>query len=437
MKEILTKDLKPGQIFSAPVYSEGRYLLVAADTPLRQKDIDVLITCEIQSVKTEGEIVDPSLISEISEPEMLEDVDDITQLLEARIAEVVGGIGDIEDFVEYEPYKQINEIEPIEAEPEKPSIKKAIKFSISDVRHNSGPYRSYKSLIERLNKVFIDLKSGTDVEMRMIDNICVQLLQDLRDSPDSFVGFILGGEVTGNELAKSSVNTAILSAMMTQEFKLPNHKINNIVSGALLHDIGMLRLSKGITEKKGGLSDAELEQIKSHPLHTSKIVTKEFFGPHEVNLIALQHHERWDGQGYPDKLVGQAIDIGARIVSVADAFEAMVSKKSYRNSMVGYQAIKNLLADNARRFDPAVIIAFTKIMGIYPIGSIVRLNDNSIARVNRIHVTAPLRPIVQMLADTEGNALGAGDMKIVDLLADKKLFIKEAIDPATYTEKNA
>ena len=297
-------------------------------------------------------------------------------------------------------------------------------------------FRAYKNIIDKLNSVFIGLKSGLDAEMRAIDNISVQLLKDLRDHPDSFVGFILGGEVSGIELAKSSVNTAILSALTAYELKLPNHKINNIVSGALLHDVGMLRLSKQITEKKGGLSEAELEQIKSHPIHSSKIVTKELFGSHEVNLIAMQHHERWDGQGYPDKLIGQTIDIGARIVSVADAFEAMVSKKSYRNSLSGYQAVKNLLADNARRFDPSVIMAFTKVMGIYPIGSIVRLNDNSIARVVNVHTDAPMRPVIQILMNDKGQAVNSNNASPIDLLADKTLFIKQAIDPAEFSQLN-
>jgi HD-GYP domain-containing protein (c-di-GMP phosphodiesterase class II) len=258
------------------------------------------------------------------------------------------------------------------------------------------------------------------------------LLQDLRTYPDSFVKFILGGEVIGHELAKNSVNTAILSALTANEMKLTDHKIHNIAAGALLHDVGMLRLSKGITEKRGGLSDAELEQIKSHPVHTSKIVTKELFGPKEVNLIALQHHERWDGNGYPDHLAGEAIDIGARIVSIADAFEAMVSKKSYRNPIIGYQAIKNLMADNASRFDPAVIIAFTKIIGIYPIGSIVRFNDTSIGRVISLNPGTPVRPVVEMLVDKNGDIIDNEKAEIVNLLDVKTLFIKGAIDPAEF-----
>ena len=385
MNTISTIDLRPGQIFSAPVFSEGKNLLVPALVPLRQKDIDLLDNWGIKIVTTEGNLIS---------------VD--------------------QDKLPMDDYEQ--------------QVKRGpINISISDVQQNTGPYRAYKSLIEKCNSIFTGIKNGVDVEMRVIDNICVQLLQDLRDHPNSFIDYILGGEVEGHELAKSSVNIAILSALTAQELKLPNHKIHNIVAGALLHDIGMIRLSKGITEKKGGLSEAELEQIRSHPLHTSKIVTKELFGPHEVNLIALQHHERWDGKGYPNHIVGPAIDIGARIVSVADAFEAMVSKKSYRDSMLGYQAVKNLLADNARRFDPAVIMAFTKIMGIYPIGSIVKLNDNSVARVVTVHSNAPMRPVVQMLINKSGKVLKPGERGTVDLLNEKTLFIKNALDPSMFS----
>jgi len=388
MNVINTNDLRPGLIFSEPVYSEGTNLLVPAFFPLRQKDIDLLVSWGIDAVKTEGNIIE-------------------------------------------------DEPEEIKQDEESINVKKeTIKFTITDVEQNSGPYRDYVDLIDKLSIVFSDLKASDDVTIRMIDNIGSQLLQCLRDKRDNFIDYILGGEVSGNELEKSAVNTAILSALTAYELKLPKHKVHNIVSGALLHDVGMLRLSKGITEKKGALTEAELEQVKSHPIYSSKIVQKELFGSNEVNLIAMQHHERWDGQGYPDKLAGQSIDIGARIISVADAFEAMVSKKSYRPSMGGYQAIKNLLADNARRFDPAVIMAFTRIMGIYPIGSIVKLNDESIARVTSVHTTAPMRPIIQLLIDNKKQVLSPDKLPTIDLLANKTLFIKKAIDPAELNSFN-
>ena len=427
MKSINTSDLKIGQIFSEPVYTIGKNLLIPANVPLRRKEIDLLTELNIETVSTNGELVDPNVKND--ETLDLSDANAAYKALEAELAEAMEELDESDSDSGGKNEKTVSQ--------RKDTVnKKPAKFIISEVRENSGPYRAYKNLIEKLNKAFTDFKSGTNIQMRTFDNITIQLLEDLREHPDSFLGFILGGEITHNELAKSSVNTAILSALMAQELKLPNHKIHNVVAGALLHDIGMLRLSKGITEKKGGLSEAELDQIKSHPGHTSKIVIKELFGPQEVSNVALQHHERWDGQGYPYKVAGQAIDIGARIVSVADAFEAMVSKKTYRNSLLGYQALKNLLADNARRFDPAVIIAFTKIMGIYPINSIVRLNDNSIARVVSIHTDAPMRPIIQLIVNAKGKILSTEDTKTINLLEERKLFIKGAIDPEEFAEQN-
>jgi len=431
MNVVDTSDLKPGQIFSEPVYSYEQYLLVPQLLPIRQREIDLLVSCGIKFVSTEGYILEPEEkfqepLEEFQPPDLTDD-----QFLQPEQPQFQPD----QPSDQLQPDQMNDQLQPSD-QPQLQSDdqpKKSMSiFSISAVYENSSQYRAYKNLIDKLSAVFTSINSAINIEMRAIDNITIQLLQDLWNYHDNFIEFILGGEVTGHELAKSSVNTAILSALTANELKLSDHKIHNVVSGALLHDVGMLRLSKGITEKRGGLSEAELEQIKSHPLHTSKIVTGELFGPKEVNLIALQHHERWDGNGYPDKLSGEAIDIGARIVSIADAFEAMVSKKSYRNSIIGYQAIKNLMADNARRFDPAVIIAFTKIIGIYPIGSIVRFNDSSIGRVISLNTGTPVRPVVQMLMDNNGEVLDMEKPTIVNLLNVKTLFIKEAIDPAEF-----
>jgi HD-GYP domain-containing protein (c-di-GMP phosphodiesterase class II) len=142
--------------------------------------------------------------------------------------------------------------------------------------------------------------------------------------------------------------------------------------------------------------------MRAHPLLSYRIITKELQYPDDVGLVGLQHHERWDGGGYPRKSSGVDIDILARIVSVADAFEAMVSQKPYRNSMIGYAAMKNLLSDNARRFDPEVLKAFIRSMGIYPIGSLVLLNNAAIARVLETHADAPLRPKIKIIVDEFG-----------------------------------
>jgi HD-GYP domain-containing protein (c-di-GMP phosphodiesterase class II) len=236
-------------------------------------------------------------------------------------------------------------------------------------------------------------------------------------------------------MAKSSINSAILAAMIAQELLLPPHKVMQIITGALLHDIGMLRLPKEILSKRGGLSQEEVQVMHTHTLYAYRLISKELNYPDSVGFVVLQHHERWDGQGYPSGTAGENIDIGARILSVADAFEAMVSKKPYRNSMVGYEAMKALMSDNQSRFDPAVLKAFIAIMGIYPIGSIVVLNDGAIARVVEVQTGAPLRPKVQVLINSSGQKEQNG--AVINLVAEKNHFISRALDPKELAKKRA
>lgn len=389
MKKLSIQNLRAGQTFTEPVYIEGSNLLVPAGIPIRKKDIDRLKSWNVDAVYTNGEA-----ISDLPKPGM-------------QAAE--------------------NKQSP---QPRKPSPGVAQQLlTLTDVQENKGVYRSYVDLIERLDTVFSNIAAGISVETRAIDAIAGKLLQALRENRDQMIGFILGGEVSGHILAKNSVNTAILSTLIAGELRIPNHKVLHITTGALLHDVGMLKLPQDILEKQGGLSDGELQRVQAHPLYAFKIICKELLYPEDVGVVALQHHERWDGDGYPRKIAGEAIELGARIVSVSDAFEAMVSKKSYRNSMMGYQAMKNLLSDNSRRFDPDVLKAFIKTMGIYPIGSIVLLNNGSIARVLEVHRDTPLRPQIAILIDEFGKTFSQDSGEVVDLLTEKSLFIARAIDP--------
>jgi HD-GYP domain-containing protein (c-di-GMP phosphodiesterase class II) len=192
----------------------------------------------------------------------------------------------------------------------------------------------------------------------------------------------------------------------------------------------MLRVPEEIRDNMGKLSDAELARIQNHPMYSYKIICNELLYPEETGYIALQHHERWDGDGYPRRLQGEHIDQGARIVSIADAFEAMVSEKPYREPMAGYKAVKNLLSDNARRFDPEALKAFIQVLGIYPIGSIVLLNTGAIALVTEVRPDAPMRPLVRIMVDEKGKLFPEETGETLDLAVEKSLFIARAVDPA-------
>ena len=115
----------------------------------------------------------------------------------------------------------------------------------------------------------------------------------------------------------------------------------------------MAMLSDSIVNKKGKLTPEEFELLKVHPLKTAHYITEVLMYPREIAIILMQHHERWDGTGYPEGRKKENIDPATRVLSVADAFEAMCSEKSYRGSMIAYDAVKNLLNDKEKRFDPS------------------------------------------------------------------------------------
>jgi HD-GYP domain-containing protein (c-di-GMP phosphodiesterase class II) len=417
MKKVPVDALKAGMAFSDPVYIEGNNLLVPAGVEIRQKDIDKLKTWGVTTVETVGKALFPGKNGENEEKTTT------TQSVQAAPG----------SSAQSSPSPADAEKAPLaQQKPKKSSV-----ITLMEVRENKSAYRAYMDLIERLDQVLQSIASGVSVEARSIDNITGKLLQSVREQRNSFIGFILGGEVAGYEMSKNSVNTAILSSLIAVELKLPNHKVMQVITGALLHDVGMLRLPKEIIEKRGGLSPAELNRIQAHPLYAYKIVNKKLLYPEEVAVIVLQHHERWDGEGYPRRISGSAIDIGARIVSVADAFEAMVSQKPYRNSMMGYQAMKNLLSDNSRRFDPDVLKAFIQTMGIYPIGSIILLNNSAVARVTEVQGSAPLRPKIRILIDEFGKVYKKDEGDMIDLLTEKSLFIARAIDMKEITQKTS
>jgi HD-GYP domain-containing protein (c-di-GMP phosphodiesterase class II) len=408
VKEIPVNILKPGMIFSEAVYIDDDNLLVPPGVAIKQKDLARLITWGILFVKTKGGLVrTPDAVVEAA----------------AKQEHTANFKNETADRAHADPEKEPDE-------PDEPD-----EFDAREIRENKGSYREYTDLIQRLDRVFSHVSTGIALDTFIINELTSQLLNTIRGERGRFVGYILGGKVSGYEMAKSSVNSAILSAMIAQELIQPPHKVMQIITGALLHDMGMLKLPQEILSKRGGLSLEEARIMHNHPALSYWIILKELNYPDSVGFVVLQHHERWDGQGYPSGIAGEDIDIGARILSVADAFEAMVSKKPYRNSMVGYEAMKALMSDNQSRFDPDVLKAFIAIMGIYPIGSIVVLNDGAIARVTEVHSGAPLRPKVQILINQSGQK--EQDGAVINLLAEKNHFISRALNPKELASKRA
>jgi HD-GYP domain-containing protein (c-di-GMP phosphodiesterase class II) len=130
--------------------------------------------------------------------------------------------------------------------------------------------------------------------------------------------------------------------------------------GALLHDIGKIGVPDNILNKPGRLTPEEFEVVKRHPEFGWTVIRK-LPGLEQTSLYVLHHHENFDGTGYPARLAGSEIPIGSRIVSVIDAFDAMVSSRPYRKGLPLEEAIRRLHEASGTQFDPAVIRSFVPI----------------------------------------------------------------------------
>ena len=371
MKTIQTTDLRDGMRFDKPVYVDGENVFVPPDIPIRQKDIDRLLRWEIFEVRTDGT--------------------------------------------------------PITGE-EKPAEPATLDSAIAkDLPSDKRNLDVYLRAIDEYEHIAGAVARGEELDREKIDAAVNTLLDRVKEARAEMIQLILMGGRIERKIAAGVVNVTILAAIMGTVLRFAGHRLIQLATGAFLHDIGMVKVPKEILKKKEKLSVEELNQIRTHPIHSYRVISKELKYPEEIGVIALQHHERWDGQGYPRHLRGEDINIASRILAVADAYIAMINQRPYRNSMIGYSAMKNVLSDNGRHFDPKILKAFLESMGIYPIGSIVQLNNSAIGRVTEIHTEAPLRPVVELIIDEYGNRLS--EREAVDLLTKKGLFIVKAVDP--------
>lgn len=418
LKKVFRNKIEEGMRFSAPVFFEdGENMLVSKGVPIRARELAALDRWDIPYVLTAGSVLlediqDENMAKEIEEPCEMEELDE----LEEEPQSVPTSPPVLQEKASLDELKYTSE--------------QILK--LPEVLEDKSLYKTYRDLVQSLDIVFADIKNQKEIKTRSIDRIVSDLVSILQAERSGIVGFILGGEVREMELAKSSINTAILSIIIGEHMGLPRHSLLQVATGALLHDVGMLKIPASIVNKEGKLNDAEMQTMRSHTSYGFKLIVKELMYADEVGRAASQHHECWDGEGYPSRIAGNNIDIGARIISVADAFEAMVSPKSWRDSILGYQAMKNLLSDNARRFDPDIIKAMIQSMGIYPVGSIVLMNNSIIARVIESHKEAPLRPKIRVLIDEFAKPYTQNEGDVIDLLENRNIFIARAIDPSEY-----
>lgn len=189
------------------------------------------------------------------------------------------------------------------------------------------------------------------------------LLEEQRRSLESFIGMLAASlDARDDNTAGHSARVASIASGIAQEMGLSEENSRAVYYAGLLHDYGKIGIRDDVLLKPAELTPDEYEQIKEHPLHTFRLLSKIRFPADlaDVPLVAASHHERWDGSGYPRGIAGEQIPLGSRIVAVADAYDAITEERCYSEPMSSEEALNQLTSRSGSYFDSEVIDAFVR-----------------------------------------------------------------------------
>jgi len=216
------------------------------------------------------------------------------------------------------------------------------------------------------------------------------------------------------------LNVALLSAIIGLQLGYNEKRLKYLTLGALLHDLGKFKVPLEILNKPGSLTDEEFSVMKNHPLLGEEMLQDtRLIG--SVMATVKEHHERWNGNGYPHALKGNEINQDAQIVAVADVYEALTADRPYRKGIPPYHALEMILSLSGKDFNPRVVQAFRKSLILYPKGALVTLNTGEVGIVIKAPTEMPTRPLLRLLFDFQGRYVNRETY--LDLMQDLTQFI--------------
>lgn len=409
-KKIKIDDIKIGMQFASPVYF-GSQVVIPAFTPVKVSDLERLKRWRVSEV-------------EVDDDETSKDIPSARPSQEDKNSNTL----EVKDNEKQDRRKELAErLKRYTSDIKKLDAQLANLPKISDAS-NLAIITQYTKILSGIKSVLQDIKIGQIASKNDIYDIVGEILNLVTNKKSEILSILSGFEDPAYDyLIVHSANVCIYSALIGYNMSLNQYKLNQLAIASLLHDVGMMKVPESIINKKEKLTPAEFIEVQKHTIEGYKILSQKQNFTDEICQVALQHHERFNGSGYPAKRHGEQITQFSRIVAVADSYDAMTEPHTYREKFHGHRAIKDVLQASKNLYDPDVSKTFLSIMSIYPIGSIVQFNDGSIGIVTQANPNLPLRPTVRIIVDEFGDKVV--DKKIIDLEKNQNLFITSIINP--------
>ncbi|MDP4094229.1 MAG: HD-GYP domain-containing protein [Bacillota bacterium] len=294
-------------------------------------------------------------------------------------------------------------------------------IQISDVVKDQTRQEAKELVKNIMNNYTLASSFNSERVKGIIDNILKELLES-----DEIIINLSDIKSVDDYTFEHSVNVCMLSLItgIGLGFDLP--KLKDLGVGAILHDIGKLRIPEEILKKPSQLTVDEFEEIKKHTVYGYEILKNN----HKVSMmsafIAFGHHERYDGSGYPLQIKGDSIHQCARIVAIADVYDALTSDRVYRKKLRPHEVVEYITSLGSNHFDQKIVESFIKYIAIYPKGTGVLLNTKEKALVVKNNKKIPTRPVVRVVYTPTGEKIS--EPYDVDLASQNSIYILDACE---------
>jgi putative nucleotidyltransferase with HDIG domain len=276
-----------------------------------------------------------------------------------------------------------------------------------------GFVQDYEQMETHISETLDAVRAGKAIDTQHAFDITNGMITNARCKGDVF-SYLHFMKEYDNQTATHSNNVALLSNIFGRWMRLPDDKLEILTLGGVLHDIGKMGIDHDILNKPGKLTDEEYEIVKSHAEKGYHLLMK-YKLPEDAVLCALSHHEKIDGTGYPNGLVGDEINFYAKCIAIIDIFDAMTNHRSHRERRCPFSVIRQMEMGMFGSLDTELLLIFLKNIAENYLDAWVLLSDGTTAQVVFIHPRDISRPIVKTDADVYIDLSKHREMKIMSL----------------------
>ena len=293
-----------------------------------------------------------------------------------------------------EPMLRLDELERPIRQPSRRFASRPRQVSLGEERRRAG--RLLRDAGDTLQQLMLAAQIGGQVEAGRLEPLVTRMIESIGRNPDGLVPLARLKERDAYA-AYHGVATAGLIIALGQQQALPEPEIEKLALGTLLKDIGHAAIDENLFDKRGTLSPDEYSLIQSHVEEGLAVLEATTRLAETSVAVVLEHHERYNGSGYPYCMSGDDISLAGRMAAIVDTYDAMTSERPYRPAISPAVALQQLYMQGGNQFDPGLIAAFVRTVGIYPVGTLVLLESGHLAVVEQEHPEQLLSPVVRVI----------------------------------------